>query len=173
MQGLGNVVTLAAHVIHGRTCTCLPASRPRARSSGASRSSRDTAIVSRAERERSGGDSAEPRRSLHGSRRRTWQGIAQRTGGTIKASTLAIMNDYDPSTASTTWRSDQGRRGGETLKSAIGDRWICEVLCRGFPLVMIPSPTYNGACAARACASSGGHWRLCSRAASAARPTSI
>jgi predicted Zn-dependent protease len=40
----------------------------------------------------------------------TWHGIAERTGNVVKASTLAIMNNYDP---------NQAPRPGDRIKVVV------------------------------------------------------
>ena len=40
----------------------------------------------------------------------TWQSIAQRSGGVVKPSTLAIMNDYEP---------NQPPRAGDRIKIVV------------------------------------------------------
>ena len=97
LQGLGNVVTVAAHIVHERNVYLFaglaPANefeRVQQQFAGSIRSFRE---LSRAE-----AANIRPNRvdvyTVRGGD--SWQSIAERTGGMLKASTLAIMNNYDP-----------------------------------------------------------------------------
>jgi predicted Zn-dependent protease len=111
VQGLGNVVTLAAHVAHGRNVYRLAGFAPANQYQAAERQFTST-IRSFRGLSQSEAASIRPNRvDLYTVRaNETWQSIAQRTGGTIKASTLAIMNDYDPA---------QPPRSGDRIKIVV------------------------------------------------------
>jgi predicted Zn-dependent protease len=98
MQGLGNVGTLAAHIVHERNVYVLAGLAPAKQFQEVERqfvaSIRSFKGMSRA-------DAAEikPNRlDIYTVRNGdSWQEIAERTGrSTVKATTLAIMNNYDP-----------------------------------------------------------------------------
>jgi predicted Zn-dependent protease len=98
MQGLGNVGTLAAHIVHDQRVFVLAGLSPTNQFRGATqefeRSIRSFRPLTPAEAE-----GIRPNRvDLYIVRPNdTWASIAQRAAdGTIKPSTLAIMNDHDP-----------------------------------------------------------------------------
>jgi predicted Zn-dependent protease len=99
MQGLGNVVTLAAHVLHDRRVYLIAGLAP---ANSYERAQQELTRTLRSFRSLSAGEAAQIRPSrvdLFTVRAGdTWQGIAERTGNTIKPSTLAIMNNYEPNT---------------------------------------------------------------------------
>ena len=111
MQGLGNVVTLAAHIVHDRHVYLFagiaPANQFQAVQQPVAQSIRSFRELSREEAE-----SIRPNRvDLYTVRQGdSWQSIAERTGGVIKASTLAIMNNYDPG---------QQPRAGDRIKIVV------------------------------------------------------
>ena len=100
MQGLGNVVTLAAHIVHDRRVYLLAGLTP---ANSFERVQQELTRTLRSFRSLSASEAAQirPNRidllTVRGGD--TWQGIAERTGNVIKPSTLAIMNNYDPNTA--------------------------------------------------------------------------
>ena len=111
MQGLGNVVTVAAHVVLGRNVYLFAGLAPANQFQGAQA---DFANSIRSFRELSASQAAniKPNRvEIHTVRSgETWQGIAERSGGVVKASTLAIMNNYDPG---------QAPRAGDRIKVVV------------------------------------------------------
>ncbi len=101
LQGLGNVVTLAAHIVHDRNVYLFAGLAP---PNGFRSAERQFAESIRSFRELSRQDAAtiRPNRvDIYTVRSGdTWESIAKRTGGeaaVLKASTLAIMNNYEPS----------------------------------------------------------------------------
>jgi predicted Zn-dependent protease len=100
MQGLGTVVTRTAHIVHDGNVYLLAGIAPANQFQGAEReftsSIRSFSTLSASE-----ASAIRPNRvdvyTVRGNE--SWQSIAQRTGGAIKPTTLAIMNDYDPSQA--------------------------------------------------------------------------
>ena len=98
MQGLGDVVTLAAHIVHQRNVYLLaglaPANEFRSVQEQFSQTIRSFRELSRQEAE-----NIRPNRiDLYTVRPGdTWSSIAEGIGrGTVKASTLAILNNYEP-----------------------------------------------------------------------------
>jgi predicted Zn-dependent protease len=109
MQGLGNVVTLAAHIVHNRNVYIFAGLAPANEFESVQR---EFAVSIRSFRELSSQEAANVRPNrvdLYTVRQGdTWQSIAERSGeGIIKPSTLAIMNDSDPG---------QQPRPGERIK---------------------------------------------------------
>jgi predicted Zn-dependent protease len=99
LEGLGNVVTTAAHIVHDRNVYLLAGFAPPNQFDAAQRefaaSIRSFKALSREEAAGIRPNRVDVYTVRSGD---TWQSIAQRTGdGTVKASTLAIMNDHDPS----------------------------------------------------------------------------
>ncbi len=99
MQGLGNVVTLAAHIVNNNRVYLLAGLAP---ANSFERAQQDLTRTLRSFRSLSANEAAQIRPSrvdlltVRGGD--TWQGLAERTGNTVKPSTLAIMNNYDPNT---------------------------------------------------------------------------
>jgi predicted Zn-dependent protease len=99
MQGLGSVVTLAAHVVHNRSVYLLAGIAPPNEFESVQRQFSESI---RSFRELSAQEAANIRPNrvdLYTVRSGdTWESIVRRSGqaGGIKASTLAIMNDYEP-----------------------------------------------------------------------------
>ena len=97
LQGLGNVVTVAAHVVHNGNVYMFAGLAPPDEFRGAQQQ-----FVSsiRSFRELSQSEAARIRPNridIYTVRRGdTWQALAARTGELVKPSTLAIMNDYEP-----------------------------------------------------------------------------
>jgi predicted Zn-dependent protease len=97
MEGLGAVVTRTAHLAHGGNVYLLagiaPANQFRAADRVFGAAIKSFRSLSAAE-----ASAIRPNRvDLYTVRTNdTWQGLAERSGGVVKASTLAIMNDYDP-----------------------------------------------------------------------------
>jgi predicted Zn-dependent protease len=99
MQGLGNVVTLAAHIVHDRNVYLLAGLAPSNEFRSAQQAF-EQSIGSFRELSREEAARIRPNRvDIYTVRAGdTWQGIAARLddGGGLKPSTLAIMNNYDP-----------------------------------------------------------------------------
>ena len=98
LEGLGNVVTAAAHIVHEKNVYLLAGFAPPNQFDTAQReiaaSIRSFQALSREEAAGIRPNRVDVYTVRSGD---TWQSIAQRTGdGTVKASTLAIMNNYDP-----------------------------------------------------------------------------
>lgn len=98
LQGLGNVVTVAAHIVHERNVYVFAGLAPanqfqsvQQQFAGSIRSFRE---LSRAEAANIRPNRVDVYTVQSGD---SWQSIAEQSGGTIKASTLAIMNNYEPS----------------------------------------------------------------------------
>jgi predicted Zn-dependent protease len=108
MQGLGNVVTVAAHIVHDRNVYLLAGLAP-ANQFRASQTQFANSIRSFRELSRSQAESIRPNRvdlyTVRGGD--TWAEIAKRSGGLVSAPTLAIMNNYEP---------NQAPRAGDRIK---------------------------------------------------------
>jgi predicted Zn-dependent protease len=100
MEGLGNVGTLAAHVVHDRNVYLFAGLAPANDFENAQRAF-TASIQSFRELSRQEAANIRPSRvDIYTVRQGdTWQGIAERAGGGLKATTLAIMNNYEPSQA--------------------------------------------------------------------------
>lgn len=111
MQGLGNVVTVAAHVVHERNVYLFAGLAPASQFQGV-QGQFASSIRSFRELSRSEADNIRPNRlDVHTVRAgETWQSIAERGGSVVKASTLAIMNGYEP---------DQAPRVGDRIKVVV------------------------------------------------------
>lgn len=111
MQGLGDVVTLAAHIVHDRNVYLFAGLAPANQFESAQRPFAQS-IRSFKELSRQEAANIRPNRvDVYTVRQAdTWQSIAERSGGTIKPSTLAIMNNYDPS---------QPPRAGDRIKVVV------------------------------------------------------
>ena len=111
MQGLGNTVTLAAHIVHDRNVYLFaglaPANQFEAVQRPMAQSIRSFRELSREEAE-----NIRPNRvDLYTVRQGdTWQSIAERTGGVIRPATLAIMNNSEP---------NRQPRAGERIKIVV------------------------------------------------------
>ena len=97
MEGLGNVVTLAAHIVHDRNVYVFAGLAPANEFETVQRS---FAQSIRSFRQLSRQEAANIRPNIvdlytvrSGD---TWQSLAERGGAGVKASTLAIMNNYEP-----------------------------------------------------------------------------
>jgi predicted Zn-dependent protease len=111
MQGLGNVGTLAAHIVHDRNVYLFagiaPANQFEAAQQTMAQSIRSFRELSRQE----AADIRPNRVDIYTARQGdTWQSIAERTGGIVKPSTLAIMNNYEP---------NQPPRAGDRIKIVV------------------------------------------------------
>jgi predicted Zn-dependent protease len=97
MEGLGNVVTVAAHIVHNRNVYFLAGLAPPNQFQGA-QAEFANAIRSFHELSASQAASIKPNRvDIYTVRNgETWQAIAERGGSLVKPSTLAIMNNHDP-----------------------------------------------------------------------------
>jgi predicted Zn-dependent protease len=98
VEGLGNVVTVAAHIVHERNVYVLAGLAPPGDFQSVQREY-TSSIRSFRSLSRSEAAEIRPNRvDLYTVRNgESWQAIAERAGhGTLKASTLAIMNGYDP-----------------------------------------------------------------------------
>jgi predicted Zn-dependent protease len=111
MQGLGNVVTLAAHIVHDRSVYLFAGLAPANEFESVQR---PFAQSIRSFRQLSRQEAADIRPNLvdlytvrAGD---TWASIAERSGGGVKASTLAIMNNYEP---------NQQPRAGDRIKVVV------------------------------------------------------
>jgi predicted Zn-dependent protease len=111
MQGLGNVVTLAAHVVHGDRVYLLAGLAP-ANSFEGARGAITRAIQSFRSLSASEAAAIRPNRvdiyTVRGGD--SWESIARRTGDILKPSTLAIMNNQDPG---------QPPRAGDRIKVVV------------------------------------------------------
>jgi predicted Zn-dependent protease len=111
MEGLGTVVARTAHVSLGRNVYLLAGIAPANQFQSADR---EFAASIRSFRQLSASEAqnVRPNRvdlyTVRGNE--TWQAIAQRSGGVVKASTLAIMNNYEP---------NQPPRAGERIKVVV------------------------------------------------------
>jgi predicted Zn-dependent protease len=111
MEGLGNVVVRTAHIAQGRTVYLLAGIAPPNEFQSADREFSSTI---RSFRQLSAGDAQKirPNRvdlyTVRGNE--TWQMLAERSGGIVKPTTLAIMNDYDP---------QQPPRSGDRIKIVV------------------------------------------------------
>jgi predicted Zn-dependent protease len=98
MEGLGPVVTRTAHIAYGGNVYLLAGIAPANQFQGAERTF-TSAIRSFRPLSASEAGAIRPNRvdlyTVRGNE--TWQGLAERNGGLVNASTLAIMNDYEPS----------------------------------------------------------------------------
>jgi predicted Zn-dependent protease len=113
LQGLGDTGVLAAHIVHERNVYLLAGLAPTSQFDGA-RQPFEASIRSFRPLTREQAASIRPNRvDVYTVRTGdTWQSIAQRSGdGTVKASTLAIMNNSDPATPP---------RVGDRIKIVVG-----------------------------------------------------
>jgi predicted Zn-dependent protease len=97
MEGIGNIVTVAAHVVHNRNVYMFAGLAP----PNQFQSAQQQFVASiRSFRELSDAEAARirPNRvdiyTVRGGD--TWESLASRNGNVVKATTLAIMNDYEP-----------------------------------------------------------------------------
>ena len=111
IQGLGNVVTVAAHIVHERNVYMFAGFAPPDQFEGA-QSQFANSIRSFRELSRSEAASIKPNRvDIHTVRSgESWQAIAERSGGLVKPATLAIMNNYEP---------NQPPRAGDRIKVVV------------------------------------------------------
>jgi predicted Zn-dependent protease len=112
MEGLGNVVTLAAHVVHDRNVFMFAGLAPPNEFESVQRQFTES-IRSFRELSRQEAANIRPNRvDVYTVRPGdTWQAIAERTGdGTVKPSMLAIMNNYEP---------NQQPRPGDRIKVVV------------------------------------------------------
>ncbi|MBA2305390.1 MAG: M48 family metalloprotease, partial [Acidobacteria bacterium] len=97
MEGLGNVVTVAAHIVHERNVYMLAGLAPPNQFQGVQAQFANS-IRSFRELSRSEAANIRPNRvdvyTVRGGE--SWQSIAGRSGGLVKPETLAIMNNYEP-----------------------------------------------------------------------------
>jgi len=111
MQGLGPVVARTAHVADGRNVYLLAGIAPANQFQSVER---EFTSAIRSFRRLSAQEAAaiRPNRvdlyTVRGNE--TWQSIAERSGGIVKPSTLAIMNDYEP---------NQPPRPGDRIKVVV------------------------------------------------------
>ena len=112
IQGVGDVIMRAAHIVHGRQVYVFAGFAPRdqfdhidGRSTTASQTFRP--LTAR----EADDDSAQPPRLLHRARRATpGSRLPSRGGGLVRASDLAIMNNHEVSDQPQAGRSHQDRR---------------------------------------------------------------
>jgi predicted Zn-dependent protease len=111
MEGLGAVVTRTAHIAYNDNVYMLAGIAPTNQFEAADR---EFAAAIRSFRPLSASEASgiRPNRvDLYTVRANdTWQGLSERNGGVVKPSTLAIMNDYDPS---------QPPRAGDRIKVVV------------------------------------------------------
>ncbi len=97
MEGIGNIVTVAAHVVHNRNVYMFAGLAPPDQFQGAQQ---QFATSIRSFRELSQAEAAKIRPNrvdIYTVRAGdTWESLASRTGNLTKPSTLAIMNNYEP-----------------------------------------------------------------------------
>jgi predicted Zn-dependent protease len=108
MQGLGNVVTVAAHIVHDRNVYMFAGLAPPNQFQGVQQQF-VSSIRSFRQLSQSEAAAVRPNRvDLHTVRSgESWQSLAERNGGLVKPSTLAIMNNYEP---------NQPPRAGDRIK---------------------------------------------------------
>jgi predicted Zn-dependent protease len=111
VEGLGRVGTLAAHILHNRTVYMLAGIAPAGEYQQAQRAF-SSAIRSFRSLSESEAAQIKPNRvDLYTVRAGdTWASLAERSGGAIKPTTLAIMNHYEPA---------QPPRAGERIKIVV------------------------------------------------------
>ena len=111
LQGLGNVATLAAHIVHDRKVYLFAGLAPPNLYDSAQRQFTES-IRSFRELTRQEAANIHPNRvDLYTVRRGdTWQGLAEANDNTVTPSTLAIMNNYEPS---------QPPRAGDRIKVVV------------------------------------------------------
>jgi predicted Zn-dependent protease len=99
LEGLGPVVTVAAHIVHGRNVYVFAGLAPPNQFEGAERQFVSSIRSFRGLSQSEAANIRPNRVELYTARSGdTWQSIASRAGeGTIKPATLAIMNNSDPS----------------------------------------------------------------------------
>lgn len=97
MEGIGNIVTVAAHVVHNRTVYMFAGFAPPNQFQSAQQqfvtSIRSFRELSQAEAERIRPNRVDIYTVRSGD---TWESLASRTGELVTPSTLAIMNNYEP-----------------------------------------------------------------------------
>jgi predicted Zn-dependent protease len=98
LEGLGNVMTVAAHIVHGRNVYVLAGLAPPNQFRGVERQFVSSIRSFRSLNQNEAANIRPNRVELYTVRSGdTWQSIASRAGeSTIKAATLAIMNNADP-----------------------------------------------------------------------------
>jgi len=108
MQGLGNVVTMAAHIVHNRNVYMFAGIAPPNQFQGA-QSPFSSSIRSFRELSQSEASRIRPNRiDIYTVRNGdTWQALAARSGDLVKPATLAIMNNYEP---------NQAPRAGDSIR---------------------------------------------------------
>lgn len=111
MQGLGRVVTVAAHIVHDRNVYMLAGLAPPNEFRGAQQHF-TSSIGSFRELSESEASRIRPNRiDIYTVRRGdTWQSLASRAGDLVKPATLAIMNNYEP---------DQAPRVGDRVRIVV------------------------------------------------------
>jgi predicted Zn-dependent protease len=111
LQGLGNVASLAAHILHDRNVYLFAGLAPpdlyRSAQRPFTKSIRSFRELSRQEAANIHPDRVDLYTVRPGD---TWQGLAEANGNTVKAPTLAIMNGYEPS---------QPPRAGDRIKVVV------------------------------------------------------
>ena len=111
MQGLGNVVTMAAHIVHNRNVYMFAGIAPPNQFQGA-QSPFSSSIRSFRELSQSEASRIRPNRiDIYTVRNGdTWQALAARSGDLVKPATLAIMNNYEP---------NQAPRAGDSIRIVV------------------------------------------------------
>jgi predicted Zn-dependent protease len=98
MQGLGNAGTLAAHIAHGGNVYLFAGLAPANQFNAAQNQFLSSIRSFRPLSQQEAANIKPNRIDLYTVRNGdTWQSLSQRTGGLVKPSTLAIMNNFDPS----------------------------------------------------------------------------
>ena len=97
MEGLGQIVTRTAHIVHGRSIYLIAGIAPADQFRAADREFAGTIQSFRTLTSAEAGSIRPNRVDLYTVRNNdTWQSLSARNGGVVKPATLAIMNDYDP-----------------------------------------------------------------------------
>ena len=97
MEGLGNTGTVAAHIVHNNNVYLFAGLAPANQFNAVQQQFLSSIRSFRQLSAREAADVRPNRVDLYTVRGGdTWQSIAQRTGGHVKPSTLAIMNNYEP-----------------------------------------------------------------------------
>ena len=111
LEGLGNTVTIAAHVVQGRNVYLFAGLAPANQFQNA-QGAFVNSIKSFRQLTQSEAAGIRPNRvdvyTVRGGE--TWQSIAERSGGLVKPATLAIMNNYEP---------NQQPRAGDRIKIVV------------------------------------------------------
>ena len=111
MQGLGNVVTVAAHIVHNRNVYLFAGLAPANQFQGVQTQFANSIRTFRELSASEAGRIRPNRVDLHTVRSGdTWAALAKRNGGLVSPATLAIMNNYEP---------NQPPRAGDRIKIVV------------------------------------------------------